>query len=247
MGVEPTGKDAHHGEAMSEPALRLPLPSIASGIPAGPTLCGLTLIPLLSSVLFIAMDLGHGIDSTPALSWMQCGGLFAATAVLLILCWPGEVVIGTDGVLMRETACSPFIRYAALEKITPDVRGVRLELKDGTVLLLRTPSPLVLARLRRAVALVRWTPHPRPAFELLDRGRRSLLAWRDDLRRLRVGPEDYRSATLSATDLGALIRGSGRSHRAADRSRRRARCGGPRGGPWPRAPRGERMRRRDVG
>ena len=71
-------------------------------IPAGPTLCGLAFILVLSGVLFTAMGFGHGIDSAPAFSWMPCAGIFTGTGVFLILCWPGEVVIGTNGVLVRE-------------------------------------------------------------------------------------------------------------------------------------------------
>jgi hypothetical protein len=189
----------------SERVLRLPLPSVASRIPGGPTLCGLALVLVLSGVLFAALDRGLRVDRASALSWTHYGGIFIATVVLLYLCCPGEVVIGTDGVLLRELICSPFVRYGTLERIVSEARGVKLELKDGTVLLVRTASPTVLARIQQALALERSMPHPRAAFEQLDRGRRSLAAWREALRKLRVGSCDYRSTTVSAADLGALI------------------------------------------
>src|SRR5262249_2234981 len=88
--------------------------------------------------------------------------------------------------------------------------GVRLVLRDGRELLLRSITAVSTARfdalkLRIREAMAAREAAPRQTLEQLDRRGRSIAEWRAALGAIARRGEDYRSAGLSAEDLDALL------------------------------------------
>lgn len=168
-----------------------------------------------------------------------------------------ELIVGADGLVFRGAFGRRRVAYAEVQRVSLAPRGVRVALHRGKPLDLPT-SPALRAALpvdeidqqpprneadtRRRLLFTRIREAMRlggagaaPSLTQLDRGERSIDAWKKALRELAAVAEGYRSRALSTEDLGAVIDDHGApverrlaaavtlGARAPDEARRRAR------------------------
>ncbi len=153
--------------------------------------------------------------------------LSAASYALSSILRQREVVVGADGLVFHRSFRQEPIPYAGVHRVAFDPRGVRVTLRDGRQIALPTSTALrsalpvegveaepprneadtrrrlLFARIFEAMNLERGGSAP--GLAQLDRGERSLDAWRKSLRALATAADDYRRRALSTADLGAVI------------------------------------------
>ncbi|MDC0743488.1 hypothetical protein [Polyangium mundeleinium] len=155
---------------------------------------------------------------------MELGfGLATGTAVLTLLsvrAWkPTEIVVGTDGVLVRHPFSKTYLPYASLGHVATEGDRLRLFPKnedDATLQMQGEPALVVAAasRIEEARAAGAAGDSPARVRELLDRKGRTLAEWRKALFGLLQGG-DYRNATVTDEALLAVLEDPGE-----DRGRR---------------------------
>ncbi|MDC3960847.1 hypothetical protein [Polyangium jinanense] len=150
-------------------------------------------------------------------------GLAMGTATLTLLivrAWkPPEIVVGTDGVLVRRPFSKTYIPYSSVDHLEMDGDRLRLFPKnpDDAVVQVKGEPELVLAaasRIEEARAAGGASAAHARVRELLDRKGRSLAEWRTALTELLQGG-DYRNASITEEALLAVLQDS-----AEDRGRR---------------------------
>jgi hypothetical protein len=226
------------GVSASMRALRVPLATAAARSPGGVGL----IAAALGTVAVVAFVELHALAGQIAARLRDplAGGGAARHAIVLAGCAIAafvvaaalrrrEAVVGTDGILVRETLRERLIRYTDLERALPDTRGVMLHRKDGGRVLLPTlgaeesplrprlpgpAEPLTDAEARRSALLGRieqamsasahgaavWA-----SLDQLDRKGRPLAAWREDLGRVLARAADYRNVGLGPADLAGVM------------------------------------------
>lgn len=148
------------------------------------------------------------------------GALAPATfcALFALMFWsvrrllgPADLVIGADGVVIRQSFTTRFVPFERIAAMTFRPNEVVFVLQDGSEQSARTRSlsPAQLAQLRARFheAKEAWaTGGVAPAALMrLDPRARDAKAWRQDLRALLVRGDDYRSAALTSDDLARIV------------------------------------------
>jgi hypothetical protein len=221
------------GVSVQQRVLDVPLTSAASRTFLGaPIAAAVTAVSGLATVFVFGMIgagvadfLRHRAGVAVVTLWIMSLMLAGVIGVLLaaVASLRGKrVAIGVDGVSIEGMLGKRFVSYDDVTRVDPDVHGVRLGLRTkGDVLLptwRRGDPPLALGeahvndgarrqrvifdRIRRAAALRR---PGGPELAVLDRGGRSLEAWRDEVRALAKAPADYRRVQLAPHDLEELV------------------------------------------
>lgn len=149
--------------------------------------------------------------------------VWAVLATLLVI-WavrslePTEAVVGADGVSMRTRRGKRFFPLDRIVFIDRAEAGIEVVLDRGercTVAIDADLSPAQVDALgvciEQARAARAGAPPPPRVARRLERGGRSLPAWREELRRLASAGTDYRHDALSAEDVAAVLESPGAS------------------------------------
>jgi hypothetical protein len=160
------------------------------------------------------------VGGAAALASFVLGLLAARHAVLLVRA--RHAIVGTDGVTFAGARDQVFVPFADLAEVRLEPNGVSLGTRTGEVLLLPVAPPRyrperaasedpLLARRNRLHDCIRSarrrheeTPR-RGILEGLDRGDRSIAAWRADLLRLTADGSPYRGTEISLDELRAVV------------------------------------------
>jgi hypothetical protein len=163
-------------------------------------------------------------DAAISLAVLAAAGVKAAAFLLRKPEVRGSVVVGRDGLAIRENEAERFVAFGAIAEVEEIEGGVGLSLRSGDQLRLvlrprraldpagTLPLTLVLADKRRAEMLarvgaeLRQSPvEPPRAGTLLERKGRSVSAWREGLRTLLSEAGDYRKAMLSREQAAQVL------------------------------------------
>jgi hypothetical protein len=177
---------------------------------------------------FLVLVLGPGFF-TSAVAWAGAFGFLISIALTAALFFavraflgPAELVVGADGIIVRQNFSSTFIPFNRIESIDPgppDHAGRRvppgapfvLRLTDGSEVRARTrhlmgdPRAELLARIADARRAWEAGGASGPALAQLDRNGRSMGAWRAAMRALLATPEDYRAQAITRDALVEVL------------------------------------------
>ncbi len=164
-------------------------------------LLGLTFVKCITMMLFVGAFLGSAIGLKRSLDRLD----------------NGEVVVGLDGIVIRNKGLARFVPMAEL--VQADAVGSRVVVRrqppsGGAHEIIDIPvacaadgdtsrADAVVDALRRAIE--RRPSQPSTAGEALDRGPKSLRAWRAQLAGMSRADASYRSVALGNEELGALV------------------------------------------
>ena len=209
------------GQDARQRVLEMPVASIASRVPTATTLAWLGLVfqgmpSLIMIPLFLVLALTEPHHLDEGLGLLGVAGveaLFLAAYIKLLL--PRRVAIGADGIRFRRFFRRRFHPYAGIADVTLVEGGVRLSMRSGKTLRLRTTSwwprsgidesALALHERIEAARASAAPPHDvRAKLPLLERRGLGAEAWRAHLGGL-LGKAGYRTSALTPQDLGAVI------------------------------------------
>lgn len=219
------------GVGPAQRVLTVPLSSPASTTWGAAPLCVAGIALLSPAALFLAAVVSLGVQemvTAPQAIGVFVTVLFLGLLATLLVAIFGlvtalrrrEAVIGVDGVTVKSPLTRVFVPYADVVQVTPHAHGVELRRHQRPPVLLPTwkrgerpihPQQLVYAEpaIRQRVLLDRiaraaGASRRAPAAEALDRGARTITAWRDHVVALgrRAG---YRQEHFSPQDLAAVL------------------------------------------
>jgi hypothetical protein len=225
------------GVSAERRALRVPLSTAAERAPGGAGVVGLLAGGLAmgaaAQLSELARSLVAGVEHLGRTGFGASVGLLLATMlaawVLSLSFRRREVVVGTDGLFVRRALGRELLRYADVDKVIPDTRGVVIQKKNGKKVLLPTrgaeESPLravlpapgdpvtdaearrgaLLARIHQAMNASAEGAEVWASLDQLDRKGRAFSAWREDLSRVLAHMTDYRTVGLGPSDLARVI------------------------------------------
>jgi len=218
------------GIGVRRQVLRFPLSSRAAQAGQGAVfhLLGpflLLLVSLAPISLFLAGILGLRGGYPEAVTTLWIGGALLALVTygslwLLRYVSPGAAAVGADGVAIEYPGRRRFVPHSAITNVTLSNRGVRIhsgmhvvDLPTYTFVSREAAQSAALAaRIQEArdAALSRAdAAHAKLA--LLDREGRSLVAWRDELRKVLRDGAGYREARFDAEELASIVEDVGAS------------------------------------
>jgi hypothetical protein len=210
------------GLSLDRRALRMPL---ATGSRWGSAALALGLGGLVFAFSAVALagaqDLMLGISFVKCITMMLFVGAFLGSAIGLKRSLDrldnGEVVVGLDGIVIRDKGLARFVPMAEL--VQADAVGSKVVVRrqppsGGAHEIIEIPvacagdgdtsrADAVVDALRRAIE--RRPSQPSTAGEALDRGPKSLRAWRAQLAGVSRADASYRSVALGTEELGALV------------------------------------------
>jgi hypothetical protein len=176
---------------------------------------------------FLVLVLGPGFF-TSAVAWAGAFGFLISIALTAALFFavraflgPAELVVGADGIIVRQNFSSTFVPFGRIASIDPGPpeRGRRvglgaslvLRLTDGSEVRARTrhlmgdPRAELLARIADARRAWEAGGASGSALAQLDRNGRSPAAWRTAMRALLATPEDYRAQAITRDALVEVL------------------------------------------
>lgn len=121
-----------------------------------------------------------------------------------------EVTIGTDGIAFRRGFRETFVPFEELAEVCPAGLGLLIRYRDGREQKIASiagigPDRFRALSLRIQEAIAARAAERAPQLELLDRGDRSVGAWRASLTELARRGNTYRAVGLSPDDLEAVL------------------------------------------
>jgi hypothetical protein len=176
---------------------------------------------------FLVLVLGPGFF-TSAVAWAGAFGFLISIALTAALFFavraflgPAELIVGADGIIVRQNFSSTFVPFGRIASIDPGPpeRGRRvapaaplvLRLTDGSEVRARTrhlmgdPRAELLARIADARRAWEAGGASGSALAQLDRNGRSPGAWRTAMRALLATPEDYRAQAITRDALVEVL------------------------------------------
>lgn len=164
--------------------------------------------PLATVGWIFAMSLMVNLPFTKTTGFGAASVLLGALVSWLAARWarPSEVVVGTDGVLVRKGLRERFVLFRRITNIRVD-KAVKLELDDGATLALGGGSPQDRSGLaaRLGAARAAHAEVSAAADTRLARGGRSVRAWREALAGAAQAVGSYRAAALAPESLEAVM------------------------------------------
>lgn len=167
----------------------------------------LTMAAMLFTLAIGFATTGHGSP----LRWALVSSLVAASIAVigaLLAVWPTTVTVGADGVLVRWALVARFVRFADVEEYQVFQRGVRLRVRGGRPIVLRTDGdPEGVARRDALVERLREAASAESVdASALARGGRPVEDWLRTLRGLRVRAEGFRDVPFDPVGLWSVLR-----------------------------------------
>ncbi len=177
-----------------------------------------TMIWLLGGIFTIpaALSIADALRMGDKLALPLIPLIFIAQFYLVRLVFgPADLVIGADGVIVKQRLRSRFVPFEDLHSVTTAVNAVTLHLRDGSVLRARARNldnasqTAIQERVTQALSLRRDQRAEAGAIARLDKGARTGAEWRAALSGLLVQDGDYRAARLTREQVLRVLENPG--------------------------------------
>ena len=204
------------GASIEQQVFKVPLGSIAAQHGNGPV------FHLLGPFLVGLFSLCGGVSLLAGIRNGYSGAIFeglfftlvslAFGYVLARTMITGEVTVGADGITLKRLFQRRFVPYAEIESAEQEPKGVRVTTRGGEIFL--PVGTFVAERHEIGAALAKRIEDGKEASRrsfdgaalgLLDRGGRSVSAWREALAQIAHRGGDYRSSRIESADLAHVI------------------------------------------
>jgi Bacterial PH domain len=208
------------GVAAEQQVLKMRLANAMTQLPVGGCIAALgsfflPIAGIIATIGLFASPMGSRAQGTSALILAAITLVFALLVRALI---PPRVVIGTDGIAVERMFGRTFVRHSRVTEVSSRRGAVVLQVRGGRSLALPTghryaslrsraeesPHTALRNRIEEARAAGRSRSSPSACAADLDRGGRSLDAWRRHLRGL-VSTESYRRASVGKEEIAAVL------------------------------------------
>lgn len=149
------------------------------------------------------------LTPTDGATWLALAGAIFGSSYFSTR--PPRVEVGADGVSVRTTFGSRFVRFEELTGVSLDGTKLKLELHDGDPIVVRaalgneTQQQALHHRIEMGIAAYADAPQAPARLGLLDRRQRTVAKWREDLDHAVNDDVGYRRQPLSRDDLEAIL------------------------------------------
>jgi hypothetical protein len=171
--------------------------------------CLTSVLTLLAAVVLVALMRPQIANSVAV--WILLGAVPIMSVIALIALGESQLVVGRDGITVKQDASRRFVPYSALSNVHETVgNNLQLIYQNGKTELIKTGT-LSIGRLRGVVERIRSAMaleqriQPGSHAEHLARAGRTVSDWRKDLRALLTARGDYRHVDLSPDELAQWV------------------------------------------